>query len=89
MQLMGKEKPIWRLAFFSRLEERKGIKLFVDAINQLDVSGIPNFEVRHQQRQLYKSVVSNTLSCSAFAYRFASHLDMLDRDLVEVLLKRA
>ena len=42
---MGKEKPIWRLAFFSRLEERKGIKLFVDAINQLDVSGIPNFEV--------------------------------------------
>ena len=46
MQLMGKEKPIWRLAFFSRLEERKGIKLFVDAINQLDVSDIPNFEVR-------------------------------------------
>ncbi len=30
---MGKEKPIWRLAFFSRLEERKGIKFFVDAIN--------------------------------------------------------
>lgn len=45
LQLMGKEKPIWRLAFFSRLEERKGIKLFVDAINQLDVSDIPNFEV--------------------------------------------
>ena len=42
---MGKDKPIWRLAFFSRLEERKGIKLFVDAISQLDVSHIPNFEV--------------------------------------------
>ena len=86
MQLMGKEKPVWRLAFFSRLEERKGIKLFVDAINQLDVSGIPNFEVRHQQRWLNRSVVSNRLSCSAFAYRIASHLDELDRDLVEVLL---
>ena len=45
VQLMGREKPVWRLAFFSRLEERKGIKFFVDAINQLDVSHIPNFEV--------------------------------------------
>ena len=50
LQLMGKEKPIWRLAFFSRLEERKGIKLFVDAINQLDVSDIPNFEVMLHQK---------------------------------------
>lgn len=45
VQLMGKDKPIWRLAFFSRLEERKGIKFFVDAINHLNVSHIPNFEV--------------------------------------------
>ena len=43
---MGKDKPIWRLAFFSRLEERKGIKLFVDAVAALNVSGLPNFEVR-------------------------------------------
>ena len=26
------EKPVWRVAFFGRLEERKGIKLFVDAV---------------------------------------------------------
>ena len=44
--MMGKEKPVWRVAFFSRLEERKGIKLFVDAISALNVSAIPNFEVR-------------------------------------------
>ena len=43
---MGKDKPIWRLAFFSRLEERKGIKLFVDAVSALNVTGLPNFEVR-------------------------------------------
>ena len=35
---------MWRLAFFSRLEERKGIKFFVEAINQLNVSNIPKFE---------------------------------------------
>lgn len=38
-------KPVWRIAFFSRLEERKGIKQFVEAISQLNVSHIPNFEV--------------------------------------------
>ena len=26
------DKPVWRVAFFGRLEERKGIKLFVDAV---------------------------------------------------------
>lgn len=44
MQMMGKEKPIWRLAFFSRLEERKGIKLFVDAVSALNVTD-EKFEV--------------------------------------------
>ena len=44
MQMMGKEKPIWRLAFFSRLEERKGIKLFVDAVSSLNVTD-EKFEV--------------------------------------------
>ena len=43
--MMGKEKPIWRLAFFSRLEERKGIKLFVDAVSALNVTD-EKFEVR-------------------------------------------
>jgi hypothetical protein len=42
--MMGKEKPIWRLAFFSRLEERKGIKLFVDAVSALNVTD-EKFEV--------------------------------------------
>jgi hypothetical protein len=27
---------VWRVAFFSRLEERKGLKVFVDALNALD-----------------------------------------------------
>ena len=53
---MGKEKPVWRLAFFSRLEERKGIKLFVDAVGSLNVTS-DRFEVRdraapHPLRQL-------------------------------------
>ncbi len=43
--MMGKEKPIWRLAFFSRLEERKGIKLFVEAVSALKVTD-EKFEVR-------------------------------------------
>ena len=29
------EKPVWRLAFFSRLEERKGLKVFVSAVKHL------------------------------------------------------
>lgn len=28
-------KPVWRLAFFSRLEERKGLKLFVEAVSRI------------------------------------------------------
>ena len=28
-------KQVWRLVFFSRLEERKGIKLFVEAVSRL------------------------------------------------------
>ena len=47
---MGKEKPIWRLAFFSRLEERKGIKLFVDAVSSLNVTD-EKFEVGAPRRQ--------------------------------------
>lgn len=41
------EKEVWRLAFFGRLEERKGIKLFVDAVNRLpsSITGKPGFEV--------------------------------------------
>ena len=44
-QLMGQEKPIWRLAFFSRLEERKGIKLFVESISRLNDTNVDRFEV--------------------------------------------
>ena len=47
---MGKEKPIWRLAFFSRLEERKGIKLFVDAVSALNVTD-EKFEVGALRQQ--------------------------------------
>ena len=59
---MGKDKPIWRLAFFSRLEERKGIKLFVDAVSALNVTGLPNFEVR-SCRLIYND-------CTAFSSAF-------------------
>ena len=62
---MGKDKPIWRLAFFSRLEERKGIKLFVDAVAALNVSGLPNFEVR---------------SCSLFSALWAPTLHLQSHD---------
>ena len=42
----GAEKPVWRLAFFSRLEERKGLKLFVEAVTALDKAGLDSrFEV--------------------------------------------
>ncbi|KAK9906836.1 hypothetical protein WJX75_008813 [Coccomyxa subellipsoidea] len=33
---MGSNKRVWRVAFFSRMEERKGVKVFVDALNLLD-----------------------------------------------------
>ena len=40
---------MWRIAFFGRLEERKGIKLFVEAINKLQddytVTDMPKFEI--------------------------------------------
>ena len=41
---------MWRLAFFSRLEERKGIKLFVDAVGSLNVTS-DRFEVRCSLRE--------------------------------------
>ncbi len=42
----GAEKPVWRLAFFSRLEERKGLKLFVEAVAALDAAALDaRFEV--------------------------------------------
>ena len=43
------EKPVWRLAFFSRLEERKGLKVFVSAVKELQEAAAgkldPRFEV--------------------------------------------
>lgn len=41
-------KPVWRIAFFGRLEERKGLKLFLAALKRLSPkfkSELPNFEV--------------------------------------------
>lgn len=42
----GRLKRVWRIAFFSRLEERKGIKLFVDALNMLDSKSLAHSQVR-------------------------------------------
>ena len=39
------KKPVHRIAFFSRLDERKGIKLFVEAVALLPRAKRPNFEV--------------------------------------------
>jgi glycosyltransferase involved in cell wall biosynthesis len=40
---------VWRVAFFGRLEERKGIKLFVEAVDRLqeeyDIEKLTEFEV--------------------------------------------
>ncbi len=38
-------KPVWQLAFFGRLEERKGLKLFCDALEMLDVSTLPRLKI--------------------------------------------
>ena len=42
---LGKPKPVHRIAFFSRLDERKGIKLFVEAVSLLPHHKRPDFEV--------------------------------------------
>jgi len=36
----GGEKAVWRLAFFSRLEERKGLKLFVRAVGAMQEAAL-------------------------------------------------
>ncbi|CAL5227669.1 g10676 [Coccomyxa viridis] len=37
---LGNVRRVWRVAFFSRLEERKGIKVFVDALHKLDFAAL-------------------------------------------------
>ena len=44
----AQKKKVWRIAFFSRLDERKGIKIFVDAVSMLPRAKRPEFEVRAQ-----------------------------------------
>ena len=39
-------RRVWRVAFFSRLEERKGIKVFVDALHKLDFAALSRSQVR-------------------------------------------
>ncbi len=39
-------RRVWRVAFFSRLEERKGIKVFVDALHKLDFGALSRSQVR-------------------------------------------
>lgn len=41
----GVAKPVWRLCFFGRLEERKGIKVFVEALSLLEHNKDARFEV--------------------------------------------
>ena len=42
------EKPVWRLAFFSRLEERKGLKVFVSAVAELQASAAAKLDARFE-----------------------------------------
>lgn len=39
------EKLVWRLAFFGRLEERKGLKLFCEAIEMLPSESFPRLDI--------------------------------------------
>ena len=39
-------RRVWRVAFFSRLEERKGIKVFVDALHKLDFAALSHSQVQ-------------------------------------------
>lgn len=41
----GAVKRVWRVAFFSRMEERKGIKVFVDALNMLKAASLKQSQV--------------------------------------------
>lgn len=46
VQVTSSQKQVWKLAFFSRLDERKGLRIFVDAISALNVTKLPDgFEV--------------------------------------------
>ena len=38
-------KPVWQLAFFGRLEARKGLKLFCDAVEMLNISMLPRLQI--------------------------------------------
>ena len=40
------------MAFFSRLEERKGIKVFVEALHQLNHASLSQSQVRLQEQML-------------------------------------
>ena len=42
---LGSTKRVWRVAFFSRMEERKGVKVFVDALNLLDAAQLKQSQV--------------------------------------------
>lgn len=63
----GERKPVWRLAFFSRLEERKGIKLFVETIDKLVATRF-DFDSRCSLTKALKKYPSlsrlRVLSCS-------------------------
>ena len=52
-------RRVWRVAFFSRLEERKGIKVFVDALHKLDFAALSRSQVR---------LAAAVGRCSAFAF---------------------
>ena len=53
------------MAFFSRLEERKGIKLFVDALHRLDYASLALNQVDMLMSNLPVHLANPTLSCSA------------------------
>ena len=49
-------KPVWRIAFFSQLQESKGIKVFVEAVSQLNTSNLANFEVGSSRQYWVQSL---------------------------------
>ena len=81
------EKPVWRVAFFGRLEERKGIKLFVDAVPGQRAALMMGFLISTTHKlivmrdtliQIYKSVV--TRSCTLLLYTAMHRTECIKSD---------
>ncbi|KAK9809161.1 hypothetical protein WJX72_010415 [[Myrmecia] bisecta] len=79
-------KEIWRVAFFGRLEERKGIKMFVEAVSKVNITAHPNFEVFFvgAESQIDMIPSSKWLKKRTKAWPFPTHI-MVNRPRIQAL----